>query len=60
MSGQRYQNILVGVDGTDQANEAFKKQLKWHDAIRESLCSEYHRSADPHDDGICSFRYNDH
>ncbi len=34
MSGQRYQNILVGVDGSDQANEAFKKQLKWHDAIR--------------------------
>ena len=28
MSGQRYQNILVGVDGSDQANEAFKKAVE--------------------------------
>ena len=25
---QRYQNILVGVDGSDQANEAFKKAVE--------------------------------
>jgi nucleotide-binding universal stress UspA family protein len=28
MSGQRYQNILVGIDGSDQANEAFKKAIE--------------------------------
>ncbi len=46
MFTQSYQNILIGIDGSDQTMEAFKKALAVASAIRNCLCGQCDRSSE--------------
>ncbi len=53
MEEQMYKNILVGVDGSDQANLAYERAIEVARSKRKlSHCCKYFRKSSVYNDGV--------